>query len=296
MLMISACCTACTRKAWHTAGDAVFTLWLDEFRAAIDGFMDSLWLGSENENVPGFVSIAHRRGMEARGILAARSYPPCIRGRRSARRVALLRISPLGTWIRRRPATRNRESTSRTSADFISYNSSLLPVTIASRRSWVLMKTAWAMQAEAPELFDLSGETASTLDLYGIGKAPTDLYGRQCLLARRLCEAGVRYIQVTYGDNTANPAWDQHSNLPKHEQHARSVDRPIAGLLTDLKRRGLLDDTIVWWGSGLANTLRAAERNRTRSQSGRLYRLAGGRWISAWSLVRPDRLIGSPGG
>src|SRR5262249_57174813 len=79
-------------------------------------------------------------------------------------------------------------------------------------------------------------------------------FGRQCLLARRLCESGVRYIQVTYGDNSANPAWDQHANMPKHAEHARAVDRPVAGLLTDLKQRGLLDDTIVWWGSEFGRT------------------------------------------
>ena len=69
-----------------------------------------------------------------------------------------------------------------------------------------------------------------------------------------MCESGVRFIQVTYGDSTANPAWDQHSNMPKHADHARAVDRPIAGLLADLKARGLLDDTLVWWGSEFGRT------------------------------------------
>ena len=68
----------------------------------------------------------------------------------------------------------------------------------------------------APDALDLSGESRETLALYGIGEEPTDNFGRQCLLARRLSERGVRFIQVTYGDNTANPAWDQHSNMPKH--------------------------------------------------------------------------------
>jgi arylsulfatase A-like enzyme len=93
----------------------------------------------------------------------------------------------------------------------------------------------------------LSGESQATLAAYGIGKRPTDAFGRRCLLARRMCEAGVRFIQVNYGDNTANPAWDQHSNLPKHADHAAAVDQPIAALLQDLKQRGLLDDTIVLW-------------------------------------------------
>src|SRR5204862_4867646 len=109
---------------------------------------------------------------------------------------------------------------------------------------------------------DLSGETQETLRLYGIGQPDTDNFGRQCLMARRLAESGVRYIQVTYGDNTDNPAWDQHSNLPKHADHARAVDRPVAGLLADLKRRGLLEDTLVWWGGEFGRTP-YAEKNGT---------------------------------
>jgi hypothetical protein len=113
---------------------------------------------------------------------------------------------------------------------------------------------AWRMQMNAPDALNLSSETEETRALYGIDEEPTDNFGRQCLLARRLSEQGVRFIQVTYGDSTANPAWDQHSNMPKHLDHARRVDRPIAGLLTDLKRRGLLEDTLVWWGSEFGRT------------------------------------------
>jgi hypothetical protein len=113
---------------------------------------------------------------------------------------------------------------------------------------------AWRMQTQAPETFDLSGETEETKKLYGIGQQPTDPFGRRCLLARRLCESGVRFIQVNYGDNSANPAWDQHSNLPKHADHAANVDLPIAGLLEDLDRRGLLEETLVWWGGEFGRT------------------------------------------
>jgi hypothetical protein len=113
---------------------------------------------------------------------------------------------------------------------------------------------AWRMQANAPSVLDLAKETAETFKLYGINEKPTDTFGRQCLMARRLCESGVRFVQVTYGDNSANPAWDQHSNMPKHGDHARAVDRPIAGLLEDLKRRGLLEDTLVWWGGEFGRT------------------------------------------
>jgi hypothetical protein len=134
------------------------------------------------------------------------------------------------------------------------------------------------MQQHAPAVLDLSHETAATLDLYGIGRQPTDDFGRKCLLARRLCESGVRFVQVTYGDNTANPAWDQHSNLPKHAEHARAVDRPIAGLLADLKARGLLDDTLVWWGGEFGRTP-YAEKNgtgRDHNPGGFTMWLAGG--------------------
>jgi hypothetical protein len=113
---------------------------------------------------------------------------------------------------------------------------------------------AWRMQQNAPDTLDLTKESAETLKLYGISEKPTDNFGRQCLMARRLSEAGVRYVQVTYGDNSANPAWDQHSNMPKHGDHAKAVDKPIAGLLADLKRRGLLEDTIVWWGGEFGRT------------------------------------------
>ncbi|MFO0947663.1 MAG: DUF1501 domain-containing protein [Planctomycetota bacterium] len=107
---------------------------------------------------------------------------------------------------------------------------------------------AWRMQMHAPSLLDMSGESKATQALYGIGAKETDNFGRQCLLARRLAEAGVRYIQVNYSDNGSNPAWDQHSKMHLHAQHAKATDLPIAGLIADMKARGLLEDTLIWWG------------------------------------------------
>lgn len=121
---------------------------------------------------------------------------------------------------------------------------------------------AWRLQSHAPEVLDLTTESKTTLDLYGIGQKPTDNFGRQCLMARRLAESGVRYIQVNYSDNSNNPAWDQHSNMPKHKEHAMAVDQPIAALLSDLKSRGLLEDTLVWWGGEFGRTP-YAEKNGT---------------------------------
>lgn len=121
---------------------------------------------------------------------------------------------------------------------------------------------AWRLQNNAPHALDISDESAATLALYGINENPTDNFGRQCLMARRMAESGVRYIQVNYSDNSNNPAWDQHSNLQKHGEHAASVDKPIAGLLQDLKQRGLLEDTLVWWGGEFGRTP-YAEKNGT---------------------------------
>jgi len=88
----------------------------------------------------------------------------------------------------------------------------------------------------------------------------------------------VRFIQVNYGDNSANPAWDQHSNLPKHADQAAAVDRPIAGLLADLQQRGLLEDTIVWWGGEFGRTPYAQENGtgRDHNPGGFTLCLAGG--------------------
>ncbi len=113
---------------------------------------------------------------------------------------------------------------------------------------------AFRMQMSAPNILDLSKESEATKEMYGIGQKETDDYGRQCLMARRLAEQGVRFIQVNYADESVNPRWDQHSNMPKHQVHAQATDKPVAALLKDLKQRGLLDDTLVWWGGEFGRT------------------------------------------
>jgi hypothetical protein len=108
---------------------------------------------------------------------------------------------------------------------------------------------AFRMQTEAPAIFDISGETKETLDRYGIGAGPTDDYGRRCLLARRLVEKGVRFVVVVAGGGPGNLQWDAHKDIDEnHTRMAARTDRPMAGLLQDLKRRGLLDSTLVLWG------------------------------------------------
>lgn len=101
---------------------------------------------------------------------------------------------------------------------------------------------AFRMQAEVPDLLDLAGEDSKTLDEYGVGSGKTDAFGRKCLLARRLVEKGVRFVQAYAGN------WDSHDYISRaHGSLIESVDRPIAALLNDLKRRGLLEDTLVIW-------------------------------------------------
>jgi uncharacterized protein (DUF1501 family) len=104
-------------------------------------------------------------------------------------------------------------------------------------------------RARAKRVMDLSGESKATLDLYGINQGATDNFGRQCLLARRFAEAGVRFIEITDQD------WDHHGFVSRLiPQAAKRVDKPIAGLLADLDRRGLLEDTLVVWGGEFGRT------------------------------------------
>ena len=111
---------------------------------------------------------------------------------------------------------------------------------------------AYRMQAAAPEAVDLANETAETQSLYGLDQKETATFGRMCLLARRLVERGVRFVQLYSG---AGSKWDAHAGLEKnHSTHCRETDKPIAGLLADLKRRGMLNDTLVIWGGEFGRT------------------------------------------
>lgn len=135
---------------------------------------------------------------------------------------------------------------------------------------------AYRMQTAAPEAFDLSSETAATHALYGLDQKETREFGSHCLLARRMVERGVRFIQMRHGK------WDAHSKLVEnHNENCRFTDRPIAALLSDLARRGLLDETLVVWGGEFGRTPAAQgglgpEAGRDHSPSGYSIWLAGG--------------------
>jgi hypothetical protein len=113
-------------------------------------------------------------------------------------------------------------------------------------------ETAFGMQHAAPEAFDLAGETDATLRLYGLERGRTAGFAWQCLVARRLAERGVRFIELI--DTGSSNNWDSHGNMNEHVALARNVDRPIAGLIRDLKQRGLLDETLVVWTTEFGRT------------------------------------------
>jgi hypothetical protein len=138
--------------------------------------------------------------------------------------------------------------------------------------------TAFKMQTEAPEVFDISKEPQETLDMYGVGQPATDDYGRRCLLARRLVEKGTRFVCVVSGGGNADTEWDAHSDIEKnHTQMASYTDKPVAALIKDLKRRGLLDSTIVLWGGEFGRSPESEKGNgRDHHNTGFSMWVAGG--------------------
>ncbi|MBC8356727.1 MAG: DUF1501 domain-containing protein [Planctomycetes bacterium] len=136
---------------------------------------------------------------------------------------------------------------------------------------------AFRMQREAPEALDLNAESHQTHEMYGTDDKHTSAFGRQCLLARRLAERGVRFIQCTHREGESI-TWDDHSNLVKHHPKlSAAVDKPIAGLLTDLQQRGLLEDTLVMWGGEFGRTPTAEGNDgRDHNPHGFTWWLAGG--------------------
>jgi hypothetical protein len=147
---------------------------------------------------------------------------------------------------------------------------------------------AFRMQAHAPEAVDLSQETEATRKLYGLDQPVTEKFGRRCLLARRLVERGVRFVQVYSGGGNTEDTWDAHSDVDKnHKLHCAETDQPMAALLTDLQQRGLLDSTLVVWGG---------EFGRTPTNQGGTGRDHSPRGFSTWMAgggVQGGQIIGA---
>ena len=216
-------------------------------------------LGIKNRNLPGFVSICPSALIGGARNYSSAFIPSIFSGtalgkaERPATEATFKNLGDTGQKSRQRfdmLQKLNRAQAAATS------ESAALDSAISA------FETAFGMQQHAPEISDLSRESPSIHALYGIGEKATDDFGRQCLLARRLSEAGVRFVQVNYTDNTTTPKWDQHSDLAnEHRQHATATDRPVAGLLADLKQRGMLEETLVLWAGEFGRTPYSENKN-----------------------------------
>jgi hypothetical protein len=207
-------------------------------------------LGTENDNLPAFVTISPPMMHGAQQLYGSAFLPAAYQGTAVGDYTTPMKRAGIRN-LRRAERTDELERTqlellqglNRAQAANAPHDSRLE----ARIQSFEL---AFRMQMEAPAALDLTDESQSTLKLYGVDNGPTDNFGRQCLLARRLVERGVRFVQCSHSYK-----WDQHSDLKNgHANNAREVDLPIAGLIQDLKQRGLLDDTLVLWGTEFGRT------------------------------------------
>lgn len=204
-------------------------------------------LGSESDNLPAFVVMMDHQGAPVNGALNWSNgfMPAAFQGvpfRNSGQPIAYLTPPSNVTQDRQRARL---DLLKQWNEQFAGAHpgEDQLEARIAS------YELAYRMQMSATECTDLSGESEATQRLYGLDQPTTAHFGRNCLLARRLVERGVRFVQLYSGGNDGPSAWDAHDDLKKnHDLHCLETDRPIAGLISDLKRRGLLDTTLVVWG------------------------------------------------
>ena len=219
-------------------------------------------LGTENQNLPGFISINPPTSTGGAQNFGSAFLPAAYQGTKFTvqdssqrnRRIDRMRrgeVNPYG--INNAVNERYSKSVQRSQLDLIAaLNREKLqkdrhnPLVEGAIENFEL---AFRMQEAVPEVMDLSSETEETLALYGVNEDPTDGFGRQCLLARRFAEAGVRFIELGHG------SWDQHSQIQTAlADNCDETDKPIAGLIADLKRRDMLKDTLILWGGEFGRT------------------------------------------
>jgi uncharacterized protein (DUF1501 family) len=207
-------------------------------------------LGSLADNIPAFVALPDARGLpyNGRSAFTAGFLPANHQGTiiNASAPQPMTHLQPPAAATHITPASRSeglallRELNLAHAAERA--DDSRLTARIAS------YELAARLQLSAPELLDLSGESAATKQLYGLDQAETADFGNRCLLARRLVERGVRFVQVWSGQGGGSDNWDNHSDIAKElGAAARKMDQPAAALLVDLKARGLLDDTLLVW-------------------------------------------------
>ncbi len=229
-------------------------------------------LGSENKNLPGFVTICPTLGHGGVQNWSSAFLPGSYQGTPIGHAGIPAKDATIAhlKGVDSRPAERELlDLVQEMNRDHLAAraNDPALEAQIAAA------ELSFRMQAEAPELLDLAGESAATRKLYGLDDPRTENFGRQCLTARRLSAAGVRFVQCTHSYK-----WDQHSDLKRdHTKNAAEVDLPIAGLLADLKARGMLDDTLVLWAGEFGRTPTAqGEDGRDHNPHGFTVWMAGG--------------------
>ncbi|MCE9604879.1 MAG: DUF1501 domain-containing protein [Planctomycetia bacterium] len=201
-------------------------------------------LGTENQNLPGFVSIKPPVVLGGARYYGSAFLPPAYQGLPiGTMDVAMAKAKLSNTShpsLTREAQRRQLDLLAAANRDFAAEQGDASGAIDGVIRSY---ESAFRMQQELPQLLDLKHETQATLDLYGAATGDSLDFGRQCLTARRLLEAGVRFVELTH-DN-----WDHHAGVAKSmPSKCKQIDQPIAGLLTDLKQRGLLEDTLVVWG------------------------------------------------
>jgi hypothetical protein len=229
-------------------------------------------LGTENQNLPGFIAIGPGPLIEGARQYGAGFLPAAYQG---------TFVSDLHHPIRNLKNNRVDADRQRQELDVLKRLNNLHSKARAEDNRLNAriesFELAFRMQSQAPDAFDLSRETDAVKARYGIDRKETETFGRQCLLARRLVERGVRFIQLYHTTGGFQP-WDQHSDLKGgHGRNALATDRPIAGLLEDLEARGLLDDTLVIWGGEFGRTPAAEGTNgRDHHPFGFSMWLAGG--------------------
>jgi hypothetical protein len=249
-------------------------------------------LGSENENFPGFVVMLDHKGGPISGPKNWSSgYMP------AAYQGVVIRADKTPIHNLERPAgitlEAQRDLLDRLREKNEEHLESRADNTELAARI-ASYELAYKMQQHAPEAVDFGKETPETLALYGIDGSRTEDFGRKCLLARRLVERGVRFIQIYSGGAHNDDNWDAHSDMVKnHSKHAGDTDKPIAGLLKDLKRRGLLDSTLIVWGGefGRQPTAEYAQgTGRDHNAYGFTMWLAGGGIKGGVSVGETDEL------
>ncbi|MDG2382538.1 MAG: DUF1501 domain-containing protein [Pirellulaceae bacterium] len=270
---------AVIRSCWtnginHSGGVCQMNTCIDVAGRPSLGSWVSYGLGSENENLPGFVVICDSTGQPVNGPRnwSAGFMPASFQGIRIGRSESapIANLAPPAAYGNDRQTDKLEllQQFNRKHAMTRPQQTELE----ARIRSYEL---AFRMQARAPEAIDLAEETRQTKRLYGMDQQETLPFGKNCLLARRLVERGVRFVQLYSGTGSK---WDSHSAIEKnHSRLCKSMDKPVAGLLQDLKQRGLLDETLVVWGGEFGRTPMSEKGNgRDHNPTGFSIWMAGG--------------------